>query len=51
MDCMGNRAVFDAIRILGVIMKRMSTYHRFMLAVYVLCAVVIVLDLFYWRAG
>lgn len=32
-------------------MKRMSTYHRCMLAVYALAAVVIVLDLFYWRAG
>jgi hypothetical protein len=32
-------------------MKGMSTWHKLMFVVYVMCAVVSVLDLFYWRAG
>ena len=32
-------------------MKGMSTWHKIMFWVYVMCAGVIVLDLFYWRAG
>ena len=32
-------------------MKHMSTWHKIMAAVYALAAVVIVLDLFFWRAG